>query len=69
MDSIVIPKLVDEVLKDQNWKQVMLEEMRALKKNQTWELVSRPKGVIPVGRRWVFNVKYKVDRTVERYKA
>lgn len=65
LDTIIIPKLVDEALKDQNWKQVMLEEMRALNKNQTWELVPRPKGVTPVGCRWIFNLKYKADGTLE----
>jgi len=35
LDSIVIPKSIEEALKDQNWKQVMQEEMNALNKNQT----------------------------------
>lgn len=34
LDTIVILKSVDEALKDQNWKQAMLEEMKALNKNQ-----------------------------------
>jgi len=34
-----------------------------------WELVPRPKGITPVGCRWIFNLKYKVDETLERYKA
>ena len=34
LDSIVIPKTVNEALKDQNWTQAMREEMRALEKNQ-----------------------------------
>lgn len=47
----------------------MKEEMRALEKNQTWELVDLPPRKTPVGCRWVFVVKYKVDDSVERYKA
>ena len=47
----------------------MMEEMGALKKNHTWDLVSKPKGVNLVGCRWVFNVKYKADGTLERCKA
>ena len=47
----------------------MQEEMNALNKNQTWELVPRPKGITPVGCRWIFNLKYKADGTLERYKA
>jgi len=69
LDAIVIPKSVEEAMKDQNWKETMLEEMRALNKNHTWELVTRPKGVKSVGCRWIFNLKYKADGTLERYKA
>ena len=47
----------------------MMEEMGALKKNHTWDLVSKPKGVNLVGCRWIFNVKDKADDTLERYKA
>jgi len=47
----------------------MLEEMRALHKNQTWELVPQPKRIRPIGYRWIFNLKYKTDDTLERYKA
>lgn len=69
MDAIVIPKSIEEALKDLKWKEAMLEKIRALNKNQTWELVSRPKGVKPVGCRWIFNLKYKVAGTLEIYKA
>lgn len=47
----------------------MLEEMGALKKYQTWAIVFRPKGVIPVSCKWVFDVKYKADGTLEKYKV
>lgn len=69
LDASVIPKSVEEALKDPNWKEAMVEEMRALKKNQTWEEVTQPKGIKPVGCKWVFNLKYKADGTFERYKA
>lgn len=47
----------------------MKEEMRALKRNKTWELVDLSKGKKLVGCRWVFTVKYKFDGSVERHKA
>ena len=69
LDAIVIPKSMEGALKDPKWKETILEEMRALNKNQTWELVSRPKGVKPVDCRWIFNLKYKPNGTLERNKA
>ena len=47
----------------------MDEEMRALEKNQTWDIVELPKGKKTVGCKWIFNVKYKANGTLERYKA
>ena len=66
LDSIIVPNLVTEALRDQNWKQAMSEEMSTLKKNHTWHLIARPKGVDPIGCRWIFNVKYKAEGILER---
>ena len=69
MDAIVIPTSVEEALKNPKWKEAMLEEMRALNKNHTWDLEAKPKGVKLVGCPWIFNVKFKVDGTLDWYKA
>jgi hypothetical protein len=47
----------------------MLEEMRALEKNRTWELVNLPQGKQPVGCKWVFTIKHTPEGKVDRYKA
>ena len=47
----------------------MDEEMQALIKNQTWEVVDMRKRIKLVGCRWVFNVKYNSDGRIEGYKA
>ena len=44
-------------------------EMTTLEKNNTWELVQLPKGKQLVGCKWVYTIKYKSDRTLDRYKA
>ena len=46
-----------------------MEEMQALDKNGTWEIVQKPRNKTPIGCKWVFTVKYKADSSVERYKA
>ena len=51
------------------WKDVVLEDMRALEKNQTWELIDLPKEKRTVGCKWVFTLKFKSDGSLERYKA
>ena len=46
----------------------MAEEMAALEKNATWELVALPKGEKTVRCRWVFAIKHKANESIERFK-
>ena len=47
----------------------MHEEIQALEANSTWTLVPLPPDKHCIGCRWVYKVKYKVDGSVDRYKA
>lgn len=67
--QIPIPKTIKEALDHPDWKLTVLEEMNALKKNGTWEIVDLPKEKKTVGCKWVFTVKCNADGSVERYKA
>lgn len=69
LSAVSIPSNLQEALADSRWTQAMEEEMAALKRNTTWELVPLPTGKKTVGCRWIFTVKYKADGTIERYKA
>ena len=69
LSSIFIPSHFQEALEDPKWKNAMVEEMRALQKNFTWEMAELPMGKNTVGSKWVFTVKYKSDGTIERYKS
>jgi len=62
-------KNIQEAMKVPKWKKVVLEEMKALKKNRTWSVMPLPTGKNIVGCKWVFTVKYNSDGSVERYKA
>jgi len=40
-----------------------------LESSQTWDIALLPKNKTVIGCKWVFKIKYKVDGTVETYKA
>jgi hypothetical protein len=69
LDSTSLPKDWKDALNDPKWKAAMLEEMSALEKNNTWQLVEWPKGKEPVGCKWVYTIKYNPEGEIERYKA
>ena len=47
----------------------MATEISILEANNTWSLTTLPPHKRTIGCKWVYMVKYKSDRTVERYKA
>ena len=64
-----IPSSVEQALESEKWKSAMDDEMKALRKNETWKKCVLPEGKRPVKCRWIFTVKYKPDGAVEQYKA
>ena len=64
-----IPSTVEEALTDPQWTKAIIEKMTALQKNRTWMLVPLPEGKRKVGCKWVFSIKHKADRSIERYKV
>lgn len=64
-----MPRNIEEALDDPNWILAVLEELNALNKNETWEIVNLPHDKRQVGCKWVFTIKCKADGSVERYKA
>ena len=59
---------MSKALQNPQWVATMQKEMDALEQNGTWELTPLPLVAKPVGIKWVFNVKFQVDGSVERYK-
>jgi hypothetical protein len=51
------------------WQHVMAEEIAALERTGTWDLVPCPPRVRPITFKWVYNVKTRSDGSLERYKA
>ncbi|CAJ2675738.1 unnamed protein product [Trifolium pratense] len=67
--SLSEPSSYEEAILDPLWQQAMTEELSALHKTDTWELVPLPLGKRAIGSRWVYKIKTKSDGSVERYKA
>ena len=66
------PQTVEEALAGEDaadWESAMQEEMDALLKNKTWELVHLPAHQRTVKNKWVFRRKRNPDGTVCRHKA
>ncbi|GJY00400.1 zinc finger, CCHC-type containing protein [Tanacetum coccineum] len=62
------PKTFDEAMKSQNvafWKEAINDEIDSIMGNNTWVLTNLPPGCRPLGCKWIFKRKMKVDMTKE----
>ena len=75
LGDIQIPKNYNEAIEsrfEERWRAAMLKEITDLLRNETWDLVDRDQ--VPAGKRitksrWVYDLKYLRDGTIERFKA
>ena len=67
--SIVEPKDAKEAKKDKHWIKAMEEELSQIEKNDTWQLVLRPKDKNVIGTKCVFRNKLDENGQVTRNKA
>ena len=58
-----------ESLDVDKWQKAMNSEIESMYSNQVWELVDPPKGIKPIGCKWVYKRKRGVDGKVETFKA
>ena len=63
------PQSYQEASADPQWQQAMQEELLALEKTHTWDLVDPPSNKTLVGCKWIYKIKTHSDGTIERYKA
>ena len=67
--SQVEPKNANEAVKDDQWIKAMEEELDQIIKNNTWEIVARPKDKNVIGPKWVFRNKMNKQGEVIRKKV
>eukprot|EP00253_Pinus_taeda_P008770 PITA_08770 len=63
------PTSFKEATSNDEWKEAMQKEYDALIKNDTWKLFDPPLGTKPIGYKWVYKNKYKVDGSLDKHKA
>ncbi|GJV39307.1 zinc finger, CCHC-type containing protein, partial [Tanacetum coccineum] len=64
--------LKGEAIKSQDvafWKEAINDEMYSIMGYNTWVLADLPLGCKPLGCKWIFKRKLKVDGTIENFKA
>lgn len=64
-----IPKTIAQALKSPVWRKAMDEEMSAIVRNKTWELVPPSTSQNVVGCKWIFRIKKDKDGHITKYKA
>ena len=68
-DVLAEPSTFKEASSVPEWQSAMSEELAALDRTGTWEIVPLPPHAVPITCKWVFKIKTKSDGSIERYKA
>lgn len=63
------PSTFEEAVKGKQWRLAMDAEIDAIRRNQTWELTSLPKGAKCIGVKWVYKTKFNELGEVDKCKA
>lgn len=59
----------DDAEKEEKWRLAMKEEIDAINKNQTWDLVELPAGKKCIGVKWIYKTKRNAQGEIEKHKA
>ncbi|GJS06781.1 zinc finger, CCHC-type containing protein [Tanacetum coccineum] len=66
------PRTYDEAMQSRDaafWKESIDDEIGSIMENNTWVLSDLPPGCKPLGCKWIFKRKMKVDETIDKFKA
>ncbi|GKD03607.1 zinc finger, CCHC-type containing protein [Tanacetum coccineum] len=66
------PRTYDEGMQSRDtafWKEAIDDEIGSIMENNTWVLSDLPPGCKPLGCKWIFKRKMKVDGTIDKFKA
>jgi hypothetical protein len=57
LSYMIEPTYFEEAIKDEFWNKAMDEELDQIRKNDTWELVPRPKDKNVIDTKWAYKNK------------
>ena len=63
------PVTFEEAVKEEKWREAMKQEMDAIERNKTWELIDLPPGKKSIGVKWLFKTKHDADGKIQKHKA
>jgi hypothetical protein len=63
------PYTYEEALKCRKWREAMDNEISAIEKNGTWELIMLSKNTKKIGVKWIYKTKLNEKGEVDKYKA
>lgn len=69
LSSIFIPDIYTHAVEHKCWRRATQEQLNALQENHTWDVISCPSYIKPIGCKWVLCFKLKKDGSLDRYKA
>jgi len=59
----------EEAIKSKKLRDAMKKEIEVIEKNKTWELIDLPKGVKPIGLKWLYKTKFRENGETDKFKA
>ena len=63
--TLAEPQSYKKAITNPNWRYAIIEELAALQKTQTWDLVPLPSVKRAIGCKWIFKIKTKYDGYVD----
>jgi len=66
--NVLKPVNYEQGKEHEECRNAMNEEYDSLMKNKTWELVELPENKVPIGRKWLYKLKFKADGSIDKYK-
>lgn len=63
------PICFEEAIEKKEWVEAMKNEIAAIEKNDTWELVDFPQDKTRIGFKWIYKTKLNEKGQIEKHKA